>query len=257
MLVVRAWDVPALDFTLPMDSFEVFAPSAVCVDLDELMALGADSGVAVHDRLVRGGAAAVLLDAGDDASMLVVGSRGLGGFRRLLIGSVSSQCATHARVPTVVVPAASKVEQPASRITVGLDGSEHSLDALSWALDFAPEKSTIQVLGAWWMSRSGFTAVAQHYTHDFEHAQATFHELLDDVESSDRAGRVLERHFAFADPATALLKASSEADLVVVGERGHTGVAAAMLGSVATHLVHRSKVPVVVVPSTSNQSMPR
>ena len=47
-------------------------------------------------------AAAVLLDASRGAAMLVLGNRGLGGFRGLLVGSVSQECAQHASCPVVV-----------------------------------------------------------------------------------------------------------------------------------------------------------
>jgi nucleotide-binding universal stress UspA family protein len=49
--------------------------------------------------------AEALLHAAEDADMLVVGSRGAGGFKRLLMGSVSTQVTHHARCPVVVIPA--------------------------------------------------------------------------------------------------------------------------------------------------------
>lgn len=54
---------------------------------------------------VSGPAAVVLLEQGDRATMLVVGSRGRGGFSRLLLGSVSAACASHARCPVLIVHA--------------------------------------------------------------------------------------------------------------------------------------------------------
>ena len=61
----------------------------------------------VRTSIGRGPAAGVLLDAARDADLLVVGSRGLGGFRGLLLGSVSSKMASHAPCPVVIVrPAA-------------------------------------------------------------------------------------------------------------------------------------------------------
>jgi len=58
-------------------------------------------------RAVSGLPADELLNAGAGADMIVVGSRGAGGFRKLLLGSVASQLTHHAHVPVVVVPAES------------------------------------------------------------------------------------------------------------------------------------------------------
>jgi nucleotide-binding universal stress UspA family protein len=56
-------------------------------------------------RAVTGLPAEALIEAAADADMLVVGSRGTGGFKRLLMGSVSTQVTHHARCPVVVIPA--------------------------------------------------------------------------------------------------------------------------------------------------------
>jgi nucleotide-binding universal stress UspA family protein len=62
------------------------------------------AGVDVEPVVREGAPARVLLEEADDADLLVVGSRGLGGFRGLLLGSVSQQCSHHAPCPVVVVP---------------------------------------------------------------------------------------------------------------------------------------------------------
>lgn len=61
-------------------------------------------GVQVDHRLVEGPAARALVEAGRDADLLVVGSRGRGGFTSLVLGSVSTQVAHHAPCPVVIVP---------------------------------------------------------------------------------------------------------------------------------------------------------
>jgi nucleotide-binding universal stress UspA family protein len=61
------------------------------------------NGVPIEQVLVEGAPARALMRASEDADLLVVGSRGLGGFKRLLLGSVSSQVAHHSRCPVVIV----------------------------------------------------------------------------------------------------------------------------------------------------------
>lgn len=61
------------------------------------------AGVEIEQVVVEGPAAAALVDASSDASLLVVGSRGLGGFSGLLLGSVSHQAASHASCAVVIV----------------------------------------------------------------------------------------------------------------------------------------------------------
>lgn len=60
-------------------------------------------GVTVTTRAVLGAPAEVLVDASEKAELLVVGSRGRGGFSGLLLGSVSQQCTSHASCPVVVM----------------------------------------------------------------------------------------------------------------------------------------------------------
>ena len=71
-------------------------------------------GVEVEQRVVEGVPAERLVAAAADAEMLVVGSRGLGGFSGLLLGSVGQQCAQHARCPVVIVPHVARSEEPAA-----------------------------------------------------------------------------------------------------------------------------------------------
>ena len=83
------------------------------------------------------------------ADLLVVGARGMGGFRGLLLGSVSRRCAHLATVPLVIVRRMAGV-QHRGRIVVGVDGSESSAGALRWARrEAAVRGCRLSVLHAW------------------------------------------------------------------------------------------------------------
>lgn len=89
--------------TIPPDTLESDARDRAQRILDEATS-GLDTGVDVVAKAVAGRPADVLIEASDGADLLVVGSRGRGGFRGLMLGSVSHQVVTHAVVPTVVIP---------------------------------------------------------------------------------------------------------------------------------------------------------
>lgn len=96
---VMAWRLPEIYAYEPRD-YEAEARSALDVVVEET--LGSDPGIPVVTRVVAGDAAPVLIDASRDAELLVVGSHGHGGFRGMMLGSVSQHCVSHAHCPVVV-----------------------------------------------------------------------------------------------------------------------------------------------------------
>jgi nucleotide-binding universal stress UspA family protein len=106
--VVTAWSIPVtalspggLPAPFPAGELEGDARAA-----QEALLAKADipAGVEVEHCLVEGGPGAVMLDQSESADLLVIGTRGHGGFKGLLLGSVGQQVTGHAACPVVVVP---------------------------------------------------------------------------------------------------------------------------------------------------------
>ncbi|HET8758624.1 MAG TPA: universal stress protein [Solirubrobacteraceae bacterium] len=106
--VVAAWQLPAVAYAGGYGLGDVQLLSELEQDAGDHAARAledADAGGVEVSTVVREGTPAqVLLEEADGADLLVVGTRGLGGFRGLLLGSVSQQCAHHAPCPLVIVP---------------------------------------------------------------------------------------------------------------------------------------------------------
>lgn len=103
--VVHAWTYVVAAATGLAAIDPTFLEEAAHKVLDEVLGeLGPVEGVALAPRVAEGPAAQILLEAAKGADLLVVGSRGRGGFAGLLLGSVSQQVAHHAPCPVVIVP---------------------------------------------------------------------------------------------------------------------------------------------------------
>jgi nucleotide-binding universal stress UspA family protein len=87
------------------DELTAKARDAAQAETDQVVSGLADKPESVTVTAVHGIPAEEILNAGADAEMIVVGSRGGGGFARLLLGSVSSTVAEHAKVPVMILPA--------------------------------------------------------------------------------------------------------------------------------------------------------
>lgn len=109
MEVVHAWEPPPIYGPVPgSDPYDPATLEDAAHRLVDDVIGPAPAGPAaleVRRTVVAGGPAAALLDAANGADLVVVGRRGLGGFGRLLLGSVSEQVVHHAPCPVVVLPA--------------------------------------------------------------------------------------------------------------------------------------------------------
>lgn len=254
LALVTAWQIPVVGaypmstpVAVPFDDtqFHDAAAHDVAVVAAEL---GGRLDVAVTAAVGHGGPAQVLLEASRAAALLVIGSRGRGGFARLLLGSTSTQCATHASVPTIVVPG-DVVPKRAETILVGCDGSPNSMIALRWAIQFAAPGGRVVVAWVWDTTPLAVGADAFFFPDASDLAAERFDHLVETTAEQARAGAVsVEREFVHGTPRSELASLAENVDLVVVGARGHGAVGAALLGSVSTWLLHHVHRPIAVVP---------
>lgn len=193
-----------------------------------------------------------LVDMSTDARMLVVGGRGLGGFAGLLLGSVSTAVAAHARCPVVVVrhgPSSSSV--PLARpVVVGVDGSRTSTSAVDLAFDLASRREApLLAVHAWEMP--ALLGPTPAWTPDEIADRLVAEEALLAESLAGHADRYpdveVRSTVRLGGAAEVVLAASGDAQLVVLGSRGRGGFTGLLLGSVSHAVVHHATCPVAIV----------
>ncbi|MFG1779080.1 universal stress protein [Micromonospora sp. NPDC049051] len=206
-------------------------------------------GLTVEARQVAGGPGATLVEESRRAELVVVGSRGLGGFAGLLLGSVGTQVAAHAHCPVLVVR---PVEEPipvAGPVLVGVDGSETAELAVGYAADEAARRGDGLVL-VHVQPPDGDGTAAGEVNREQAAVDAESAELLATAAAAVRGshpGLAVEERLLRAPKAEqALVEASGGAALVVVGSRGRGGFTGLLLGSVSQTLVQHAHCPVLV-----------
>lgn len=203
--------------------------------------------VEIHAKLREGGAASALIAGSQEAAVTVVGSRGLGGFAELMLGSVSAQVAAHATGTVIVFR-----PEPVSNgpVLVGYDGSEPAIAALDYAADEALSLDVpLIVANAYWPEPWGFGDAPEvdpgvTAAHQAEALVATATAPYRDKHPSLR---VETRTVHSLNAEHTLVEESQHARLTVVGSRGRGGFKGLLLGSVSQSLVHHAAGPVAVV----------
>ncbi len=130
---------------------------------------------------------------------------------------------------------------------VGVDGSDSSLDALRWAVDYGRATgAVVQAIRTWHYPWAMQTAPAQTDQSVFKQIQG---ELDDAIARAniDTSGVTLEPVVKEGHASLVLVNESASADLLVVGSRGRGEFAGMLLGSVSQHCAHGAHCPVVIV----------
>lgn len=204
--------------------------------------------VLTSEDLVTGDPGPVLLTESAEAREVVVGSRGLGGFTGMLVGSVAAALTHHAQCPVVVVRGEG---DPTGPVVVGVDGSPAGDKALGFAFDAASRgNAPLVALHTWSDVGVGelwgppptlldWAAIEQEQQRLLAERLAGWREKYPDV----AVHRVVQRD----RPARGLREAGRQARLLVVGARGRGGFTGMLLGSTSRSLVHHAPCPLAVV----------
>jgi nucleotide-binding universal stress UspA family protein len=196
-------------------------------------------------RKEQGAVAPVILKrAPKRDGLLVVGNQGLGALDRFLLGSVSTKLIHHATCPVLVVK---DEAAPLRRITLAIDGSDASSEALEFVLTkFQPDRSTGEG------GRVPIHVSVIHVMPSIKYPklkQAGRRFVEPSVRKLIKAGFTAEPVCQIGKPAAEIMKVASKhrADLIVMGAQGLGAIDRVLLGSVSTRVVQHANCSVLVV----------
>ncbi len=249
IVLLATWSVPITTGGMFAEGFPVYDwhdyEQSLLSSMTAIASQRARDGVTLEPAVGQGPAAHVLIEASRDAELLVVGARGLGRVKGLVLGSVSQRCASHSTVPTAIISAEAPLGR-ASRAVVGFDGSQNARTALEWALQFIADETSLTVVDALpvapWLPAD---VVRNRFTQEVEAAEQEFRTHMAELDPDNRA----DHSFVIGDARVKLTEAAEGADLLVLGARGRGRLGAFLLGSTTTWMLNSAKSATVVVPS--------
>jgi nucleotide-binding universal stress UspA family protein len=251
-----AWIDPAMMRSLDLHRDDAVIES-VLSRAHEVVARRA-GGVGVHECVRLGDPRDVLLELGQEAEQLVIGSRGRGPVRSLLLGSVGVTLSRHAVCP-VVIHRGGNPGRVHIGVVAGVDGSIRSRGVLDFAFQQASLRDLpLTVLHCVWDAQAAAVGpallaggAAAAFVTDTEQAMESARLLVAETIAGfceDYPEVPVRTELARGMAADALVRLGERADLLVVGSH-HGGLAASiLLGSVATDVVEHARCPVAVVP---------
>jgi nucleotide-binding universal stress UspA family protein len=198
--------------------------------------------------VVEGDPAEMLVEAADDAVAIVIGSGGRRALNAWLTGAVGRRLAASSPVPVIVVP--DDYQAGSGPVVVGVDGSPNSIRALEWACQHADQGREVRAVTTWTSNAAhlaGVVAVDLDLMENSAHSQlsSTLEQAAED--GIDVSG--VQQAVVYGDPRSVLRDLEGEAEMLVLGSRGASGLAGVLVGSVTSTLVHRPGCPLVVVPA--------
>jgi nucleotide-binding universal stress UspA family protein len=229
---------------LEQDSAEIVAEAAKTVQQ-----LAPD--LPVHTESRPGPPVAVLVELSHGREVAVVGSRGLGGFTGMLLGSVGTGLVANAACPVAVVRGE---REPADDepVVVGLDGSPSAETVLTEAFRAAQRRGCPLIAVHGWQDPTTDLLAARGRQSDFDRdswQRAATQALSERLESVGRQFPTVHSDAVvdWGRPSRALLEQAKTAQLLVVGTRGRGELAGMLLGSTSRAMVQHAPCPVLVV----------
>jgi nucleotide-binding universal stress UspA family protein len=256
LVAVTAWGAPLLAPRVPAILPDLATAAATLLHEAVGEAFQDQPPVPVEEVVRCGGAAAVLLEEARGAAMVVVGSRGHGGFTGLLLGSVSMACAAHSRCPVLVVHTGDRglSRTPGGdaslRVVVGVSDPAASTVLLRVAARTGSElHAEVLAVAAWNDGNMWPGAITEVHEEQAGRAEQRLAAQLAAAFPDGRPPR-LRAELREGAAAAVLVAESRSADLVVVGRRARNGFASALLHSVGMQVAEHAAASVLVVPVT-------
>ncbi|MEV0804529.1 universal stress protein [Kribbella sp. NPDC050281] len=204
--------------------------------------------------LVVGPPARTLTELAAGSRMLVVGRRGMGTFKRLLIGSTSEVVAGTAMVPVVIVPEHWQPGDHSGPVLVAVDDSENNDAIIEFGIEEATERGlAVRLVHVWDLPAMyrwdpmNVAGVSAEWTENAKgHFENVVAEWLQKYPGLEIHADVRRGH-----PVDGVVTAASEYDaqLLVVGTRHHTRLRSFLVGSVTRGVLHHATCPLAVVPT--------
>lgn len=205
--------------------------------------------VAIEVEVLLGDLVPALLREAEGASLLVVGSQGVGEVRELAGGTTTASIAIHAPCPVVVVPAGWS-PRPGD-VVVGVDGSEQSRKAIDFAFQFAEQMgAAVRAVLAWHDPKSVRPGDMQFPVFDVDALAEDSAAVLGEAVAGgcvDHPDAKATEKVVHGSASKVLLDESRDAGLLVVGSRGRGRIRSLLLGSVSRAVLHDAACPVAVV----------
>ena len=264
--MVTAYSVPVIGGSTFDAGHAAYDDAAVSRALEDLVASARRSvaglGVDIRSTVEAGDPSGVLLELSRCAQLLVLGSRGKGGFLGRLLGSVSTAVPAHSECPVGIIPLGwgrdcqltenlNRRQAFVDGVTVGSDGSDHASAAMLCAAEEAQQLGVPLTLVCAAPSETG--------KFGWLPAPVDFGDLRGQVRSAlDACVQWLQGHFpdlemhgelADGAPVDVLVERSAHNQLVVTGTRGRGGFTGMLLGSTSQGLLHNCVGPALIVPS--------